>query len=250
MPRQLRVHLLPDLADPHDLAGNVHVVIDILRATTTIAHAIAAGAEQILPCLEVAEAREQAGKLQNQRVLLGGERDGVRINGFDLGNSPAEYQTERIKGATVCFTTTNGTRAMMRCLGAERVLIGSFVNLSAVDHAIQKHDQIELVCAGTRGQITREDVLFAGALVAHRTRADSSIQTNDAARLALDAWQAIGGDDLSDEQLSRELAQSQGGRNLAAIGMQFDIQAAAKMDAVDVLPELRTSDWKIVDGRG
>ena len=249
MSRQLRVHMLPDLVNPHDLAGNVCVVIDILRATTTIAHAVATGAEAVLPCLEVAEAREQASKLSHDRVLLGGERNGVRINGFNLGNSPSEYQTDQLKGATVCFTTTNGTRAMMRCVGAERVIIGAFVNLSVVNREITKLNQAELICAGTRGQITREDVLFAGAVVAQQLRLDPSLETNDAGRLALDAWQAISGDGLSVEQLSRELAESQGGRNLTAIGMDADIDAAARMDAVDALPELRMSDWQIINAR-
>ena len=242
--------MLPDLADPHELAGHVYVVIDILRATTTIAHAIACGAEEVLPCLEVAEAREKAVKLGSGRVLLGGERNGMRINGFDLGNSPAEYQTDQIKGMSVCFTTTNGTRAMMRCIGAERVLIGAFVNLSTVVQELQKHDQIELLCAGTHGQITREDALFAGAVVARQRQADPSIKTNDTARLALDAWQAIGGDGLTSDQLARELAESQGGRNLMSIGMESDIEAAAQIDTLDVLPELRMSDWKIVSTGG
>jgi 2-phosphosulfolactate phosphatase len=242
--------MLPELANPHDLAGNVHVVIDILRATTTISHAIAAGAEQILPCLEVAEAREMASKINHPRVLLGGEREGRRISEFDLGNSPIEYQSDRMKGATVCFTTTNGTRAMMRCVGADRVFMGSFVNSSAVSRELEKHSRIELVCAGTRGEITREDVLFAGAVVARQLDADSTLQTNDAARLALDAWRAIRGDSLSSEQLGCELAESQGGRNLASIGMESDIQAAAQIDAVNVLPELDMSNWRITNALG
>src|SRR5258706_13920045 len=129
--RQLDVYLLPALVEPAQLAGKTAVVIDVLRATTTIVHALAAGATQVIPCLEVDEARRIAAEL-GERAISGGERGGKQIPGFDLGNSPAEYSRERVAGKTVVFTTTNGTRAMLRCKAARRVLLGAFVNFSAV----------------------------------------------------------------------------------------------------------------------
>src|SRR5438067_13583166 len=100
---QLDVYLLPDLVESAALAGEMVVVIDVLRATTTIIHALAAGAREVVPCLEIDEARGVAGRL-GKAAVLGGERGGVAIAGFDLGNSPAEYTRERVGGKTVVFT--------------------------------------------------------------------------------------------------------------------------------------------------
>ena len=129
--RQIDVYLLPALLSRRSLAGKIVVVIDVLRATTTIVHALAAGAKEVVPCLEVEEARRVAGELGSE-AITGGERGGKQIPGFDLGNSPAEYSRERVAGKTVVFTTTNGTRAMLCCKQARRVLLGAFVNFSAV----------------------------------------------------------------------------------------------------------------------
>src|SRR5262245_39532454 len=123
--RQIDVFLLPALVEPAALAGKTAVVIDVLRATTTIVQALATGAKEIVPLQEVDEARRLAEKL-GEGAILGGERGGVLIPGFDLGNSPAEYTAAKVAGKTVVFTTTNGTRALQRCKMAERVLIGAF----------------------------------------------------------------------------------------------------------------------------
>src|SRR5687768_6552706 len=131
MPRAINVHLLPALVEPHELAGKTVVVIDVLRATTTIIHALAAGAKEVVPLLEVDEALALATKLPGQAVL-GGERGGKRIAGSNLGNSPLEYTPATVGGKTPVFTTTNGTRAMLRCAQARRILIAGFVNFSAI----------------------------------------------------------------------------------------------------------------------
>src|SRR5438132_9688378 len=130
MSGRLFAHFLPTLMDPDELRDGTAVVIDVLRASTTICHALAAGAREVIPCLEVEEARRVAADNSGSRPMLGGEREGVRIEGFDLGNSPGEYRPDTVGGRTVVFTTTNGTRAMLGCRSARRVLIGSFVNFS------------------------------------------------------------------------------------------------------------------------
>src|SRR5436305_14591547 len=107
--RDVQVHLLPALVPPGRLAGGVAVVIDVLRATTTIVHALAAGCIAVRPCAEIAEARELADRLPAGKVLLAGERGGKPIEGFDLGNSPREFTSSRCKGTTLVLTTTNGT---------------------------------------------------------------------------------------------------------------------------------------------
>ncbi|MDG2380099.1 MAG: 2-phosphosulfolactate phosphatase [Pirellulaceae bacterium] len=249
MPRHLRVHLLPELTQPREPGRSIVVIIDVLRASTTIAHALAAGIHSIVPCLEISEARERAEKNRANSqlgVLLGGERQGKPIPGFDLGNSPSEYTSDRVDGNRLMFTTTNGTRAMMRCLGAHRVLIGSFVNFSAISRSIENAPEIELVCAGTNGEVTREDVLFAGALATRQQAIDTKLVFNDSAQLACDVWQSIGGEAVSHQGLTQQLADTTGGRNLASINLSADIEIAARIDALTVVPELFLNDWQIL----
>src|SRR5215471_1183217 len=111
--REVRVHLLPDHARPEELHGGVAVVIDVLRATTTIIHALAAGCEAVRPCLEIDEAKKLADGMRAGRVLLAGERGGKPLPDFDLGNSPREFTPKLCRGTTLVFTTTNGTRALI-----------------------------------------------------------------------------------------------------------------------------------------
>ena len=239
---QLDVYLLPDLVESAALAGEMVVVIDVLRATTTIIHALAAGAKEVVPCLEVEDARRIAAGLSGG-AILGGERGGVPIPGFDLGNSPAEYTRERVGGKTVVFTTTNGTRAMQRCKLASRVLLGAFVNFSAGCRELAGHDQLALVCAGTDGQVTREDTLLAGAIVDDLTRS-RKLQLNDQALLAADAWQTAVRL-MTDRPLGMMLRESRGGRNLIDTGQENDIDLAAQIDRFDVVPELDLQTWRV-----
>lgn len=246
MQQQVNAYPVASLASPEQLAGGVAVVIDVLRASTTIAHALAAGAAEVIPCREVEEARRLASELPSGSVLLGGERRGERIPGFDLGNSPAEYSPARVAGKTVVFTTTNGTRAVLRCRQARRVLIGAFVNAAAVLRELVDQKRVDLVCAGTGGQISRDDLLLAGLLSARLARQPGiDCRLNSEAMMARHAWDAAfspsdGNRDEppAPELLARELRNSLGGRNLAAIGLEGDIADAAQMDRLGCVPEL------------
>jgi 2-phosphosulfolactate phosphatase len=250
---QIDVYLLPALVQPEELADRVVVVIDILRATTTIIYALASGATQVVPCQEIADARRLATELSGP-VLLGGERGGKQIAGFDLGNSPVEYSRDVVGGKTVVFSTTNGTRAMLRCKTARRVLIGAFVNFSAVCRELAGEERIALVCAGTDGHVTREDTLFAGAVVDDLCKSPlrgvasrhgaAGYELNDQAEIAADAWQTAVRV-LTDRPLGITLRDSRGGRNLVEIGQENDIDLAAQIDTFDVVPELDIAAWRI-----
>jgi 2-phosphosulfolactate phosphatase len=161
---------LPALAG-RDLRDIACVVFDVLRATSTIVTALHNGAKAVIPVAEISEAL--ALRQKQPGVLLGGERDGVKIRAgqtgggdFDLGNSPREYTPEKVRGKTIVSTTTNGTRALRACAGAQTVLAASFLNLTATAQFIRRLQpaQILLVCAGTRKNMADEDVLAAGAL--------------------------------------------------------------------------------------
>ncbi len=254
----LATHFLPDLVAPEELAGATVVVIDVLRATTTITYALAAGAREVIPCLEIDEARRIAAKQSIVKILTGGEREGGKIEGFDLGNSPSEYREEAVQGRTIVFTTTNGTRAMNRCREAARVVIGAFVNLSALAAALPAEGSVHLLCAGTGGRITREDVLLAGAIAARLLVRGTVDETafNDQARIAHAAWWEGSGAAAwptrehkagipGREALFNELRLSQGGRNLTALGMERDINDAARIDLFRSVGELNIANWRI-----
>lgn len=158
-------HLLPKHFSPDQLTGGIVVAIDILRASSTISTALANGAESVIPCEQVEQAYQIREQFPEDSTILGGERNGVIIDGFDLGNSPGDYSSNQVSGKKVLFTTTNGTRAIHRCRKAKAVFIGSFLNLSAVARKLRQYTEpIHLVCAGTDGRITTEDCLFAGAI--------------------------------------------------------------------------------------
>lgn len=254
---RLHVHLLPSLVPRDDLRGSTVVVIDVLRATTTIAYALAAGAAGVIPCLEVEEARRVAEELRaasraRDDVVLGGERHGTRIDGFDLGNSPAEYSAETVGGRTVVFTTTNGTAAMRHAQLARRILIGALVNAAALRQVLRDEPVVDLLCAGTQQRVSREDVLLAGALVDQLEAPGHFL--NDSARIARDAWRSVAAmesDDKSrrtpsDEQLGRVLLESLGGQNLRELGFEADIALAARQDQLWIVPELHLPTGTIV----
>ncbi len=251
---QARQNFLAEINDwfnlQEELQSATAVVLDILRASTTICHALAAGASAVRPCLEIAA--EHFGS----KAVLGGERDGVRIDGFELGNSPDEYRPDTVAGRVVVFTTTNGTRAMLDCHRAKRVLIGSFVNLTSLCDQLATAPSVHLVCAGTKRRITREDVLCAGAITDRLVASGAATMQdlNDEARIAGDAWrEAMHGADGVDpgaiKALARTLRETQGGRNLLALGLERDIDAAAQIDKIRLVPELNTQSWRITAAR-
>jgi 2-phosphosulfolactate phosphatase len=228
-------------------AGGIAIVIDVLRASTTIVTALAHRATRVRPVRTVGEARALAGQAN---VLLGGERGGQPIEGFDLGNSPLEYTQERVAGRDVVFTTTNGTAALHACGDAADVLVGGVVNRSAVAALVLRlanaeHRDIHLVCAGTDGGVTEEDLLGAGAILAAAIRlgADEQRDLDAPARAAVEQ---SGGDPAT--ALACVFATSVGGRNLITIGMEHDLAPAAAIDALPVVPRLdRATGWLVGD---
>lgn len=240
--RDVQVYLLPQLAPPGRLAGGLAVVIDVLRASTTILHALAAGCLSVRPCAELDEARTLAGNLPAGKVLLGGERDGKPLPDFDLGNSPREYTAARCKNMTVVFTTTNGTRALLRAAEADRVLVGAFVNFSAVCEQLRQDLRpLHIVCAGTGGDTTMEDTLLAGAFVDFLSET-MEVRLNDSARLAWDCFENHG------RMLHAALELSHGGTHLRALGYAEDIRAAATIDKFALVPELRRDPLRLEVG--
>jgi 2-phosphosulfolactate phosphatase len=196
----------------------------------------------VRPCEEVEEARALAGSLPAGKVLLGGERGGLRLPDFDLGNSPEEYVPARCKNTTLVLTTSNGTRALARAAEADRVLAAAFVNFSAVCEQIRQ-DQcpLHLICAGTQGAVTMEDALLAGAFVECASET-MEVCLNDSARIAWDCFENHG------RCLLASLELSSGGRHLHALGLDADIRAAAAIDRFALVPELKRDPLRLEVG--
>lgn len=218
----MRVHVAftPDEA----AVAPTGVVIDVIRATSTICQALDAGYERVWCAAEVEEARSLAGS----EVTLGGERLGVLIEGFDLGNSPREYREPRTP--TLAMSTTNGTRAIVtaaeRC---DRVLIGSLLNLSSVIAAATAHgDDVAIFCAGVKGAFALDDAYVAG-----RVAEGLAYERSDAAEAAV----RLAASYASAEEAFR---QSRSGRNLINHGpeLEADIPWCARESVLDVVPRL------------
>lgn len=235
MPQEIHVHLLPSLFTPEQLTGATAVVVDILRASTTISFALANGARQVIPCGSVEDALQLRNRSESETFLLGGERGGVQIEGFDLSNSPDDYSPQIVRDRTIGFTTTNGTRALLRSEQASTIFIGAFVNFSAlVSQLTGMSAPVHIVCAGTNEAITGEDVLFAGALSLKLCEFTTDAVLSDATTLAINHWQQEC-DRLSSDTVEASLRRSQGGRNLIRLSYDKDITTAATLDAVQTV---------------
>jgi 2-phosphosulfolactate phosphatase len=248
MPATLDVHYLPQFVAEHQLAENTVVVIDLLRASTTVAAALAAGARCVRPFTEVAFALSAADGRLRSEIVLGGERGGQIIDGFDLGNSPAEYTADVVFGREVLFTTTNGTWALEHARLATTTAMGCLWNLSAVAQAVSQAEHLHILCAGTGGNVSREDLLAAGAYV-EKLASFGPWQLNEAAQAVQREWQELVttagalGRSLTD-QLARELRDTPGGKNLIAIDHDDDLRLCAAIDTVTVVPILdRQRSW-------
>lgn len=203
------------------------VVIDVLRFTTCVAAAVAAGCEALVPCDTPEEARERSAGTG----LLAGERQSAPIAGFDLGNSPEEFVPEVVAGRTIYVTTTNGTRAV-RSVGEG--LIAALVNRRAVVRRLaSEREPVSIVCSGNSGSLSAEDWIAAGALVAGLREEGTPVRADDAARLAEAAFLQASAD------LAGALAETDHGRSLLRVGLEPDVAFCAQLDLWDVAPTFR-----------
>ncbi|MDX5420674.1 MAG: 2-phosphosulfolactate phosphatase [Hymenobacteraceae bacterium] len=215
----------PELLHLYDLKGKAVVAVDILRATSTMVTAFAHGVADIIPVMQLEECRTYAEK----GCLTAAERDGIKAEGFDLGNSPFGYINGDVKGRTIAITTTNGTKAIRMSEAAEEIVVGSFLNLQAVaDHLEELQLDVIVVCAGWKGKFNLEDTLFAGALV-ERLKGKFSSE-NDATLASLYLYQAAKSDLVS------FLRQSSHVRRLENLEIHKDIEFCLQHDVYQVLP--------------
>lgn len=224
------------------LAGCTAVVVDVLRASTTIVEALAAGAREVLAVAEVTEALAIAadGGGGRESVVVGGERGGLRCEGFDLGNSPREYTPATVGGRRVVLCTTNGTRAVVAAAsgGAAEVLVGAFTNLKSVVNAAARGGRdVTVLCAGSEGRFSLEDAVCAGGVAGGLAyRLGPAADRTDAASAAEVLFRA------HRESLVRLFTAATHGRRLVDLGLGDDLAAAAALNRHLVVPVLEPAD--------
>jgi 2-phosphosulfolactate phosphatase len=217
-----------------DVANRVVAVVDVLRASTSIAVALSNGARAVVPLATSEETINRAKTLGAGAAKLAGERKSQPIPGFDFGNSPLEFTKEEVDGRTILMSTTNGTAAILAVQGARDVIVASYVNFSAVlsmlRAALRGGTDVAIVCAGHERHFALEDAACAGLFVRHITEKHTTAETNDAAQAAIVIEKKFG------KSLKRLFQSSAHGIALAEAGFGEDLVVCAQMDSYPVIP--------------
>jgi 2-phosphosulfolactate phosphatase len=219
---------------PADVAGRVVAVIDVLRASTTIATALDNGARGVVPCESADEVIRRSKSFERRDVRLAGERRAVRVPGFDFGNSPAEFSREAIEGRTILMSTTNGTPALVAAQGARDVVVASYVNFSPalafLRAAARGGLDVTIIAAGRERYFALEDAACAGRYARGITRRLAGADISDAAQACMLLDRQHG------DRITEMLGESEHGRALVAAGFGEDLPLCAAIDAHPVVP--------------
>ena len=211
------------------------VVLDVLRASSTITVALNNGAREIIPVASIESAVKISGSLFGEVTLRGGERNGKTIEGFNLGNSPLEYSESAVKGKSIIYCTTNGSVAMAKSRYARTLIIGSFLNLTTIVEYIRDENKDFLfICAGrlnSVGYFSLEDAVCAGMIMNKLMKIESmELNLSDSAKAAHALYKSFG------RSILKMLKSSEHGKFLIEIGFADDLKICAAVDSVPVLP--------------
>lgn len=229
--RTIEVCLSPQLLQQYPLTDKLIVVADILRATSCIVTGLANGVTKI----KVASEIDKVIALGKQGYVTAGERGGIKVPAFDIGNSPLEYLSSTLRGRKIAISTTNGSQAIIKARKAKQVIIGSFLNLNATaQHVLQNKHNLIILCAGWKGTVSLEDTLFAGALIDEC--AEEMIKQGDATTLAHQLYIA------NHNNLYNLLKQSAHAERLTGFGMEKDLAFCITLNQYDVIPTLEGED--------
>jgi 2-phosphosulfolactate phosphatase len=237
---RLDVALLPERVDRGALSAVTVLVVDVLRASTTMIAALGNGCAGIVPVADPDEAHRRARAI-GAGALVAGERKGLMIDGFDLGNSPLEMTRDRVGGKTLVFTTSNGTKALLAAKAAAAVGIAGLVNLSAAGAWAQGHGRdVTVICSGDNGRLSLEDQVCAGLLIDWLVGHSPGAALTETAREALEAARGYG------TSVERLAADSSWGRNLAAAGRAADLVACLQLDTSTLVPVFDPAIDKVI----
>lgn len=208
---------------------SIVVIIDILRATSAICTAFHYGAEKIIPVATVEEAKA----LKDKGMLAGAERNAIKVEGFDFGNSPFDYMGDHVKGKTIALTTTNGTQAIEAARKAYKVVVGAFTNINALcDWLVAQDRNVLLLCSGWKNRFNLEDSLFAGAMTAELVKRKPEYKLGDAC-LALQYLFA-----MAEKSPGKFMARASHKERLARLNLKDDIRYCLQTDLTTIIPVL------------
>jgi 2-phosphosulfolactate phosphatase len=239
----VRIDVAPtaDAVVAADLGGVTALIIDVLRASTTIITALSNGCDAVVPVANPQDARQRAAETPNGTALVAGERQGEPIPGFDLSNSPVEFQSPHVRGKTVFFTTSNGTRALLAARAAEAIGITALVNVTAAAAwAAGAGRDVTIVCAGSHGKHSLEDWTCGGLAVERILAAMPTAVLTDAARDALETGRRYAAD------VGRLKQDAPWARRLIAAGRAADVDVCLRLDTTKLVPRYVAKFDKIV----
>jgi 2-phosphosulfolactate phosphatase len=221
----------PVQADELFFTGKTTVVIDVLRASSTIITALTNGAKEVVPVGTVEFAVKVSGGIFGGQTLLGGERNTKKIEGFALGNSPSEYTTEIVSGKSIVFYSTNGSRAIVKAKYSTNLFICSFNNLKTLAKYIKKlNEDVVVLCAGNNNFFSLEDSVCAGMLTSELIAGNKSFELTDASTSALTLFKSFG------KNIFKLLGETDHGQLLINNGFEDDLKACSELDSTDVIP--------------
>ena len=221
----------PVQADELFFTGKTTVVIDVLRASSTIITALKNGAKEVVPVGTVEFAVKVSGGIFGGQTLLGGERNTKKIEGFALGNSPSEYTTEIVSGKSIVFYSTNGSRAIVKAKYSTNLFICSFNNLKALAKHIKKlNEDVVVLCAGNNNFFSLEDSVCAGMLTSELIAGNKTFELTDASTSALTLFKSFG------KNIFKLLSETDHGQLLINNGFEDDLKSCSELDSTDVIP--------------
>ena len=230
---RLDVFFTPNQVKVPDTQGRLVIIVDVLRASTTVATALGNGAKTVIPLEGPDEVIVRSKEFARSQTLLAGEQKMHPISGFDLGNSPQAFTPEVVEGKTILITTTNGTRALLGVQGARDIVIASYVNFTAVlammKVAASSNTDIAIICAGEEGSFTLEDAACAGRYVRAIPKR-AALAVNDAAAASVLIEKKYG------DNIAKVFKESTHGQALQSAGFGDDLAAAAEVDSYPVVP--------------
>jgi 2-phosphosulfolactate phosphatase len=228
---KVNVLLTPSHLDELSFSGKTIVMIDVLRATSTIVYALNNGAKEIIPVGTVEFAVKVSGGMFGGLTLRGGERNTKKIEGFALGNSPLEYSAKLVKGKSIILYTTNGTKAIVKAKFSRNLFICSFLNLSAVaEHLASMNTDFEILCAGRNNSFSLEDTVCAGKLISEILKTGQDIELSDTAKASIALNKAFG------KNLHKMLSETEHGKLLIENGFEDDIKFCSKLNTINTIP--------------
>ena len=228
---KINVHYTPLSVDELYFTGKTAVVIDVLRASTTIITALQNGAKEIIPVGTVEFAVKVSGGMFGGQTLLGGERNTKKIEGFALGNSPFEYSEDVVSGKSVILYTTNGTKAIVKAKFSADLFICAFLNVSALaNHLTSLNKDIEIVCSGRSNNFSIEDTVCAGKLISEIEKLNDELIVSDSARASQALNKSFG------KNILKMLKESEHGKILIENGFTEDLNFCSKLNNTNVIP--------------